>query len=71
MRILKRFSKTGTGQKLIGFIFYFITKLISRSIKWEYFEQSRKTTIFDESYIYSRKSPLLHPTSKILLTFLL
>ena len=28
MRILKRFSKTSAGQKLIGFIFYFITKLI-------------------------------------------
>ena len=52
MRIFKSFSKTSIGQKLIGFLFYFITKLISRSIKWEYFEQSRKTTIFDDKHKY-------------------
>ena len=47
MRVLKRFSKTSTGQKLIGFLFYFITKLISHSIRWEYFEQSSKSKILD------------------------
>ena len=47
MRVLKRFSKTSSGQKLIGFIFYFITKLISCSIRWEYFEQSKKSKIFE------------------------
>ena len=52
MRILKRFSKTGTGQKLIGFIFYLITKLISHSIRWEYFEQSKKSKIFDNKHKY-------------------
>ena len=52
MRILKRFSKTSTGQKLIGFIFYFITKLISHSIRWEYFEQSKKSKIFDNKHKY-------------------
>ena len=52
MRVLKRFSKTSTGQKLIGFIFYFITKLISRSIRWEYFEQSKKSKIFDNRHKY-------------------
>ena len=54
MRVLKRFSKTITGQKLIGFIFYFITKSISRSIRWEYFEQSKKSTIFNnqDKYIF-------------------
>ena len=52
MRILKRLSKTNTGQKLIGFLFYFITKLISLSIRWEYFEQSRKSKIFDNKYKY-------------------
>ena len=52
MRILKRLSKTNTGQKLIGFLFYFITKLISHSIRWEYFEQSRKSKIFDNKYKY-------------------
>ena len=52
MRILKRFSKTIIGQKLIGFIFYFITKLISRSIRWEYFEQSKKSKIFDNRHKY-------------------
>ena len=52
MRILKRFSKTSAGQKLIGFLFYFITKLISLSIRWEYFEQSKKSKIFDNRYKY-------------------
>ena len=52
MRILKRFSKTSAGQKLIGFIFYFITNLISHSIRWEYFEQSKKSKIFDNRNKY-------------------
>ena len=52
MRILKRFSKTSAGQKLIGFIFFFITKLISHSIRWEYFEQSKKSKIFDDKHKY-------------------
>ena len=52
MRILKRFSKTSAGQKLIGFLFYFITKLVSLSIRWEYFEQSKKSKIFDNRYKY-------------------
>ena len=52
MRILKRFSKTSAGQKLIGFIFYFITKLISHSIRWEYFEQSKKSEIFDNKGVH-------------------
>ena len=52
MRVLKRFSKTSTGQKLIGFIFYFITKLISHSIRWEYFEESKKSKIFDNKHKY-------------------
>ena len=52
MRVLKRLSKTSIGQKLIGFLFYFITKLISCSIRWEYFEQSRKAKIFDNRHKY-------------------
>ncbi len=52
MRIIKRFSKTIAGQKLIGFLFYFITKLVSLSIRWEYFEQSKKSKIFDNKYKY-------------------
>ena len=52
MRILKRFSKTNAGQKIIGFLFYFITKLISLSIRWEYFEQSKKSKIFDNRNKY-------------------
>ena len=52
MRILKRFSKTSAGQKLIGFLYYFITKLVSLSIKWEYFEQSKKSKIIDNRYKY-------------------
>ena len=52
MRILKRFSKTSAGQKIIGFLFYFITKLVSISIRWEYFEQSKKSKIFDNRYKY-------------------
>ena len=52
MRVLKRFSKTNTGQKLIGFIFYYITKLISRSIRWEYFEQSKKSNIYNNKHKY-------------------
>ena len=34
------------------FIFYFITKLISHSIRWEYFEQSKKSKIFDNKHKY-------------------
>ncbi len=52
MRVLKRLSKTSIGQRLIGFLFYFITKLISCSIRWEYFEQSRKSKIFDNRHKY-------------------
>ena len=52
MRILKSFSKTSAGQKLIGFLFYFITKLVSLSIRWEYFEESKKSKIFDNRYKY-------------------
>ena len=54
MRILKRFSKTNIGQKLIGFLFYSITNLISRSIKWEYLVENKKSNIFnsDEKYIF-------------------
>ena len=50
MRVLKRFTKTSAGQKLIGFIFYYITKLISRSIRWEYFEQSKKSNIYNNKH---------------------
>ena len=46
MRIIKRFSKTNIGQKLIGFLFYNITSLISRSIKWEYLVENEKSNIF-------------------------
>ena len=52
MRVLKRFSKTSAGQKLIGFIFYYITKLVSRSIRWEYFEQSKKSKIYNSRHKY-------------------
>ena len=54
MRIIKRFSKTNIGQKLIGFLFYFITSLISRSIKWEYLVVNEKSNIFesDKKYIF-------------------
>ena len=54
MRIFKHFSKTSIGQKFIGFIFYFITNIIARSIRWEYFEQSKKSTIFNnqDKYIF-------------------
>ena len=54
MRIIKRFSKTNIGQKLIGFLFYSITSLISRSIKWEYLVENEKSNIFksDKQYIF-------------------
>ena len=54
MRIIKRFSKTHIGQKLIGFLFYSITSLISRSIRWEYLVENEKSNIFksDEEYIF-------------------
>ena len=52
MRISKRFSKTSVGQKIIGFFFYFITKLISCSMRWEYFEQSKKSMIFKNKHKY-------------------
>ncbi len=54
MRIIKRFSKTNIGQKLIGFLFYYITSLVSRSIKWEYLVENEKSNIFniDKRYIF-------------------
>ena len=54
MRIIKRFSKTNIGQKLIGFLFYYIANLISRSIKWEYLVENKKSNIFnsDKKYIF-------------------
>ena len=47
MRIIKRFSKTDFGQKLIGFLFYFITSFIYRSIRWTYLIESEKSYIFN------------------------
>ena len=54
MRIIKSFSKTNIGQKLIGFLFYSITSFISRSIKWEYLVENEKSNIFssNEKYIF-------------------
>ncbi len=54
MRIIKSFSKTNIGQKLIGFLFYSITSFISRSIKWEYLVENEKKNIFnsDKKYIF-------------------
>ena len=54
MRVIKRFSKTHIGQKLIGFLFYSITSLISRSIRWEYLVENKKSNIFNsnEEYIF-------------------
>ena len=52
MLIIKRFSKTNIGQKLIGFLFYFITSLISRSIKWEYLVEDEKLDIFNSNKKY-------------------
>ena len=47
MRIIKRFSKTKFGQKTIGFIFYFITSLIYRSIRWKYLIESERSDILN------------------------
>ena len=52
MRVIKRFSKTHIGQKLIGFLFYFITSLISRSIRWEYVVKNEKSNIFNSNKEY-------------------
>ena len=52
MRVIKRFSKTHVGQKLIGFLFYSITSLISRSIRWEYLVQNEKSNIFNSNKEY-------------------
>ena len=47
MRIIKRFSKTNFGQKFIGFLFYFITSFVYRSIRWTYIIESQKSDIFN------------------------
>ena len=52
MRIIKRFSKINIGQKLIGFLFYYITSFISRSIKWEYVVENEKSNIFNNKKKY-------------------
>ena len=54
MRIIKRFSKTHFGQRFIGFLFYSITRLICKSIRWKYLVENEKSNIFknDQEYIF-------------------
>ncbi|MDA9882207.1 lysophospholipid acyltransferase family protein [Alphaproteobacteria bacterium] len=54
MRIIKSFSKTHFGQRFIGFLFYFITRLICKSIRWKYLVENEKSNIFknDQEYIF-------------------
>ena len=54
MRIIKRFSKTDFGQRFIGFLFYFITSLICKSIRWKYLVENEKSNILknDQEYIF-------------------
>ena len=54
MRIIKRFSKTSFGQKIIGFLFYLITKIIFLSIRWKFYNEDQKSNIFnvDNQYIF-------------------
>jgi len=54
MRIIKRFSKTHFGQRFIGFLFYFITSLICKSIRWKYLVENEKSNILknDQDYIF-------------------
>ena len=54
MRIIKRFSKTHFGQRFIGFLFYFITSLICKSIRWKYLVENEKSNILkkDQEYIF-------------------
>ena len=47
MRIIKRFSKTNFGQKFIGFLFYSITSLVCKSIRWTYLVENEKSNIFN------------------------
>ena len=49
MRIIKRFSKTNFGQEFIGFLFYFITRFVYRSIRWTYLIESQKSDIFNSN----------------------
>ena len=52
MRIIKRFSKTNFGQKFIGFLFYSITSLVCKSIKWTYLVENEKSNIFNNNQEY-------------------
>ena len=52
MRIIKRFSKTNFGQKFIGFLFYSITNLVCKSIRWTYIVENEKSNIFDNDQEY-------------------
>ena len=54
MRIIKRFSKTQFGQRFIGFLFYFITSLVCKSIRWKYLVENEKSNILknDQEYIF-------------------
>jgi lysophospholipid acyltransferase (LPLAT)-like uncharacterized protein len=54
MRIIKRFSKTHFGQRFIGFLFYFITSLICKSIRWKCLVENEKSNILknDQEYIF-------------------
>ena len=54
MRIIKRFSKTHFGQRFIGFLFYSITRLICKSIRWKYLVENEKSNIVknDQEYMF-------------------
>ena len=52
MRVIKRFSKTNFGQKFIGFLFYSITNLVCKSIRWTYIVENEKSNIFDNDQEY-------------------
>ena len=54
MLIIKRFSKTSIGQKLIGLLFYSLTSFICRSIRWRFVSDKTHHDIINtkDQYIF-------------------
>ena len=52
MKIIKKISKTESGQKVIGLLIFAISKLIFFSIQWDCFDKETKNLIFNNKKPY-------------------
>ncbi len=52
MNIVKKFTKSLIGQKIVGFIIFLLTKSVFLSIKWRFFENKNLTFKNNTPYIF-------------------